>query len=356
MENVSSEKTSSSHVLRTPVWLTVVRGFQVFLSLVILGLAGSLMHDLYLDEFGLAVATSIITWIIIFYAITTEKITAWHQAYHVVAVLSLEAFLVILWLATFAAAAARRATFSVPANLTYCFDDGSLVSSKTCLRKRALLEKRAYLFKSGQAMFSAIAGLGALVWLLFIATFVYTLVMFLRGRKEGRFPMGSVSSGTHTSTSQDASVMMTQQQQQPPPQQKQEHHHQQPEHHHQQPVQAQPIQPQQTGDHSSTPMTQQPPHGYQPVQSPYQQQSAYQPPQNHPGHLVYQNQYAESPDQQYPSGSTAGFQHHVYPAGSELSGTPSPHPHHSSPPPTSPSSPPTQQYYPQELGNSPQQI
>ncbi|KAG5992208.1 hypothetical protein E4U54_003716, partial [Claviceps lovelessii] len=57
MDNPTPDKPSASHVLHTPVWFTVVRGFQVFLSLVVLGLAGTLMHDLYLDEFGLAVAT-----------------------------------------------------------------------------------------------------------------------------------------------------------------------------------------------------------------------------------------------------------------------------------------------------------
>ncbi|KAG5915342.1 hypothetical protein E4U53_004496, partial [Claviceps sorghi] len=160
---VPSEKPPSSHVLDTPIWLTVVRGFQIFLSLVVLALAGTMMHDLYLDEFGLAVATSIMTWIIVFYALSTEKITAWHKAYHVVAVLALEAFLVILWLTTFAAAAARRATFSQPAYVSGCYDDGSLINSKTCARKRALLGKRAILFRSGQVMFSAMAGVGALV-------------------------------------------------------------------------------------------------------------------------------------------------------------------------------------------------
>jgi hypothetical protein len=44
------------HVLKTPIWVLVVRGFQIFISLVIVGLAGRLMHDAYLDEEGLALA------------------------------------------------------------------------------------------------------------------------------------------------------------------------------------------------------------------------------------------------------------------------------------------------------------
>lgn len=52
-----AEKTSTSHVLQTPIWMVIIRGFQFLLSLIIVGLAGRLMHDLYLDEFGLSVAT-----------------------------------------------------------------------------------------------------------------------------------------------------------------------------------------------------------------------------------------------------------------------------------------------------------
>ncbi|KAG6019782.1 hypothetical protein E4U41_003108 [Claviceps citrina] len=316
MENTAAatEKHSPSHhVLKTPVWVTVVRGFQVFFSLVILALAGTLMHDLYLDEFGFAVATSILTWVIVFYAITTEKITSWQKAYHVVAVLALEAFLVVLWLATFAAAAARRATFVVPVSVSSCYDDGSAINSKTCAWKRALeLERRDILFKSGKAMFSAIAGLGALVWLLSIATFVYTLVMFLRGRKEGRFPIGyGVSDGTEPTyqmgpkTEQTAPMMATQQQQQKQQQQ-------------------QPIQPQHTSDYQPTPVSQHSP------QSPYQQHqqhSAFQTPQDQ---SVYNTQY---PQQYQPE---SGYQHHVY-QGSAQSGTHQPAQQHSSPPPTTPS-------------------
>ncbi len=47
----------SGHVLKTPLWMTAIRGLIVLLSIVILGMAGSLIHGAYLDEFGLAVAT-----------------------------------------------------------------------------------------------------------------------------------------------------------------------------------------------------------------------------------------------------------------------------------------------------------
>ncbi|KAG6101911.1 hypothetical protein E4U30_000687 [Claviceps sp. LM220 group G6] len=400
METTASSRPSSSHVLHTPIWVTIVRALQILISLVILGLAGRLMHDLYLDEFGLAVATSVLTWIIVLYFLLTEKISSWHKAYHVVAVLALEAFLVVLWLATFAAAAARRASFKVQASTSYCYDDGSYINSLYCFRKRAL-EKRAVLFKSGQDMFSAIAGLGALVWLLFIATFVYTLVMFLRGRKEGRFSMGSASasSGGHGSTypmepktEQTAPVVMQQQQQQEQQQYQQpiqQHqpiqHHQsdqlqqpiqhQPIQHHQphqhqpiqhQPIQHQPIQhkpvPSQSNQHqpaqpqtdnyqSTLPSQQSPQNDLSPTQSPHQQYAASQPPQ---GHQAYHEQPLR---QVHPESSVP---HHVV-QGSEPSGTSPSHQHHHhhqhspSPPSTGPS-PRVQDYHVQELGNTSHQL
>ncbi|KAG6315842.1 hypothetical protein E4U22_007557 [Claviceps purpurea] len=335
MDTTASSRTSSSHVLHTPIWVTIVRALQILISLVILGLAGRLMHDLYLDEFGLAVATSVLTWIIVFYFLLTEKISSWQKAYHVVAVLALEAFLVVLWLATFAAAAARRASFKVQASTSYCYDDGSYINSLTCFWKRAL-EKRAVLFKSGQDMFSAIAGLGALVWLLFIATFVYTLVMFLRGRKEGRFPMGSASasSGGHGSTypmepktEQTAPVVMQQQQQQEqqqyqqPIQHHQTHQHQQPIQHHQpipsqQPIQHQPIQHhephhyQQPIQHHQTHQHQQPiqhqpiqhdqPHRHQPIQHKPVPNQSNQHQQHQPAQPQTDNYQSTLPSQQPP--------------------------------------------------------
>ena len=44
------------HILVTPIWVFVVRIFQILISLVILALAARLMHDAYLDEEGLALA------------------------------------------------------------------------------------------------------------------------------------------------------------------------------------------------------------------------------------------------------------------------------------------------------------
>jgi len=149
----------SEHVLKTPIWITVIRGFQFLISLIIVGLAGRMMHDAYMDEHGLALATSLITWVVIAYVVLTEKIPPMHTAYHIIAVLALDGFLVIMWLATFAAVAAKRAAYIYDVDVDSCYSDGSLIDSKTCFTKRSVI-----LFESGLAMMAAIAGLGALVW------------------------------------------------------------------------------------------------------------------------------------------------------------------------------------------------
>lgn len=71
----------------------------------------------------------------------------------------------ILWLATFAATAARRAKFVEQVNVSGCFNDGSMVSSNHCFVDKRSIDKRAVLlFKLGQDLMAAIAGLGALLW------------------------------------------------------------------------------------------------------------------------------------------------------------------------------------------------
>lgn len=102
---------------------------------------------------------AVITWVVVAYILITEKIRACYEAYHILAVVILDGLMMVLWLATFAAVAAKRAEFTVNVSVDGCFDDGSSFNSKTCFRKRSII-----LFKSGADMLSAIAGLGALVW------------------------------------------------------------------------------------------------------------------------------------------------------------------------------------------------
>ncbi|KAL7790062.1 G-protein coupled receptor protein [Trichoderma ceciliae] len=269
-------ENEGGHVLVSPLWVFICRIFQVLLSLIILALAARLMHDAYLDEEGLALAIAIITWVVSLYAILAEKLPVLHHLYHVVAVIVLDGVMMILWLATFAAVAARRAKFVFNVTVDGCFDSGSLFNSKTCFKKRNVI-----LFKSGGDMLAAIAGLGALVWLLFIATFAWTLYSFLTGRKNGRFLFDNETATTQTfamEPKQDQKIQQQQQQTLIQP-----------------PATAQPND--QYPSQGQYPQGQYPPQTtspYPPAQSPYQQQTAYSPPPQD-----QQAAYGQYPPQQY---------------------------------------------------------
>ncbi|CAI6090464.1 hypothetical protein V2G26_005989 [Clonostachys chloroleuca] len=301
-------------ILETPIWLLGARIAQAVLALIIMAMAGVLMHGAYLDVHGLCVATGLFTWIVVAYNILSEKLPALHKIYNVIAVIALDGFMMILWLATFAATAAKRASFIYNVNVNSCYNDGSLINSTTCA-KRSLVTRATLLFKSGQAMMSANAGLGALVWLLFIATFTWTMVFFFKGRKEGRFLFD---------TEAPALQMETKNQPQAASQV------------HPVPVQ-QPLQPQQTG-------------GYE--KNDFQtQQTAYQPPASYPP----QGQYPQQPyqpavsPQPTPSPAPAGYpaqelygqqpqQGYYPPQSSELSAAEGQNPYYPA------QSPPPQQY------------
>ncbi|KAL2675623.1 hypothetical protein Neosp_011813 [[Neocosmospora] mangrovei] len=274
-----TEKPQGDHVLQTPLWIMIIRGFQFLISLIIVGLCGRMIHDAYLDEEGFSLAVSVLTWLAVAYVVFTEKIPSLRGAYHILAVLIVDGLLIILWLAAWAATASRRSKYVVPVTVGDCYDDGSVVNSKSCdvVFKRAIHTKRdVILTKIGLAMLSSIAGLGALVWVLFIATFVWTLLMFLRGRKEGRFAVGTSGTGTPTDNYQMENKISEAQPMNAPPQQfqgqPQPQQFQQPAPNGQFAPQQQPqFSPQPT----PAPAYQQPP--YQQPQSPYQQQGAYPP-------------------------------------------------------------------------------
>ncbi|KAM0197822.1 hypothetical protein ACHAPQ_006073 [Fusarium lateritium] len=331
------EKPAGDHVLKTPLWIIIIRGFQFLISLVVLGLCARLMHDATLDEEAFSLAVAIITWIVIAYAVLTEKITSFRSAYHIIAVLCLDGLMVILWLAAWAATAAQRAKYVVPVNTYGCYDDGSLKDSKTCNIFKRDDDDNVILFKTGLAMLAAVAGLGALVWILFIVTFVWTLIMFLRGRKEGRFAVDTSASATPSNNYQmENKVSEAQPMTQPQPQQGQAvpQYQQQPA-----PGQFAPQQQQQQYPPQNAPSP------YQPAQSPYQQQGAYPPPQAAPyspqeqQFQGQQNYGQHTPQQQYQQPPQQQYQQPPQTYGSELSG--------STPPPPATSPPPHQPYPPQ---------
>lgn len=109
---------------------------------------------------------TVFTWIVVGYVLVTEKVPSANAAYNIWAVLALDLFLAILWLASCGANAALRARFKYDVNVQ-CYNDGSMVNSNHCFEvKRAAghAKRDAVASDEGLAMMSAIAGLSALVW------------------------------------------------------------------------------------------------------------------------------------------------------------------------------------------------
>ncbi|KAM7208305.1 hypothetical protein V8F20_001283 [Naviculisporaceae sp. PSN 640] len=159
-------------MVHTPVWHVVLRGFQVFFAFVIVVMAGVLIHGHSMDANAFALVCGLFTWIIVTYALVTEKVAGAHKGYNIWAILSLDLFIAIFWLASMGANAALRATFTEKVSVS-CYNDGSAISSNKCTYNNKVKKRAAVADDVGLALMSAIAGLSALNWLLFIATLVF---------------------------------------------------------------------------------------------------------------------------------------------------------------------------------------
>ncbi|KAL0935675.1 uncharacterized protein CTRU02_210267 [Colletotrichum truncatum] len=328
----SSGSLSQPPVITTPAWIVAIRAFQFVLAIIILGLSGAIIHWVYMDELGLSLAMSLFTWIIVLYALLTEKIVNFRKAYQLYAVLALDLFMCILWLSTMGATAARRATFVVPVTAS-CSSDGSAVNSGRC----TVFKRYIVMGKGALAMLAAIAGLSALQLILFIVTFVWTLVVFLKWRKTGA-PAASAaaSSGEIQLESKQQlyspSVDTTVNQQQQYQQNQQQYQQPQPQHQQHQQQQEQQYQQYQQHEHQHQ-QQQQPPYTtqttqhYQESSSPAQQQ--FQQQHTGGGGGEYTQVYHSSPPPQQQ-------QHHQYTSTQQFTS------HHYHPSPVSGSPPPTQ--------------
>lgn len=120
---------------------------------------------------------AIFTWIIVAYNIVTVRVPKFNEFYHIIAILALDAFMIIMWLATWARAADVAAALGAASRYYSIFERS--------------LETRALSWTAYKGIYGALAGLGALMWLSWIGTFVFTLMAYLKGKKEGRFPLNN---------------------------------------------------------------------------------------------------------------------------------------------------------------------
>ncbi|KAL7626453.1 hypothetical protein AAE478_003225 [Parahypoxylon ruwenzoriense] len=160
-------------IISTPKWFIALRVFQIVIALIIVALTGWWIHGLYYDELGFVIVCGVFTWIIAIYALLAEKVLSCRRAYNTWAILALDLLMIIFWLAAMGATANRRGQFTVPVTAT-CVSDGSAINSGHCT-----VWKRAGVASLGALdILSSIAGLSALVMLLFVATFAYVCHYF----------------------------------------------------------------------------------------------------------------------------------------------------------------------------------
>lgn len=176
----------TSAVLALPKWVMIVRGFQLFFSLVVLGISAYGVYWIAFNSWGFAIFTSLATIIIVLYGILTNRITAWHSGYNYWAVLALDIFGVVFWLASMGALAATRAAFIFPTTISGCGHSGD-IGGGYCFKRRQLesLNKRdAYVASYGYLnLMSGAAGVSAINFILFVVTLVMVSVALHRQRK-----------------------------------------------------------------------------------------------------------------------------------------------------------------------------
>lgn len=114
----------------------------------------------------------VLSWVGLAYILLTEKVASLRSAYIVYAVLAVDLFLTIMWLATMGATAHMRAAFKYTANISGCYDDGSLIDSMTCFK----LRKRGFVAGPvGLAEMTTVACISALNLYVFLSFFLVHL-------------------------------------------------------------------------------------------------------------------------------------------------------------------------------------
>jgi len=157
-------RTDVAHIPYQPLWLLIVRGFQLLLALLIMALsayAGS-GYVIFYGGYGIGIFSFIWTLLFICYI---EISTFWYPiAYNKYAHLVLECLSVIFWLSTFASLAVIAAAWD------WCYG--------------GYCYKRSYDYNGPANATKAAAALGAIEWALFCGTLI-TYGIYLHRHRRG---------------------------------------------------------------------------------------------------------------------------------------------------------------------------
>ncbi|OTA60666.1 hypothetical protein K449DRAFT_383407 [Hypoxylon sp. EC38] len=173
MEDAAGANRRGETVIPTPTWFIAFRVLQIVFALINIGLTGWWITALYYDELGFVIVCSLFTWIVAVYALLAEKVVSCRRSYNTWAILSLDALMIIFWLAAMAATANRRGTFNISASAS-CVSDGSAINSGHCV----VYTKRDFASNTALGVLSGIAGISAIIMLLFVVTFAYVCHYF----------------------------------------------------------------------------------------------------------------------------------------------------------------------------------
>ncbi|KAM0740363.1 hypothetical protein ACQRIT_005547 [Beauveria bassiana] len=274
---MDSRAVNPQKTLVTPLWVFGIRIAQVVLSIVILGMAAAWTDYALFDAPSLAIAAAVFTWVVVAYILVTERIPVANAFYTIYAVIALDAFMCIIWLSAWALNAARRAELGNVGGRRggrgrFCYEG-------ICYDyKKRSIERRAMTWQTLSGLLAGVAALGAIVWVLFIVTLVWTIMNFLKGRKDGRYTLGSSSTAAAGHNMEEQKV-----QGQQPPQPPQSQQPQQPQ---------QYVQPEYNGQQQQAyPQYPQPP---------VEVQTQYQAPQVDTQYQQPQQQHLHDPSQTTP--------------------------------------------------------
>ncbi|TVY32472.1 hypothetical protein LSUB1_G007870 [Lachnellula subtilissima] len=162
------------NVIVVPKWIIILRGIQILLAVIILGISAYGTYWIHFNSWAFAIFTSLVTILIVLYNILTTHTAALKTAYNQWAILGADCVGVIFWLSAMASLAATRATFVIPTTINECVNDGSGGVCDRRIRRDLHLnnvQKREFVATYGYLnLMSAAAGLAAVEMLLITST------------------------------------------------------------------------------------------------------------------------------------------------------------------------------------------
>ncbi|CAG8971340.1 hypothetical protein HYALB_00005958 [Hymenoscyphus albidus] len=176
----------SSHILPLPLLVTILRGLQLLIGIILLGLSAWGISGLSFDGASLSLFTAIITLIIGVYNIVSFYSVK--AAYNYWASLALDILAIVFWITSMGLMASFVSSFSTYSGYSGCYYG-------FCY-KRDLHPRTIYATDTWIAAMKAVAGLAGLEVILFTTTLIFTSIFLHKHRAAGGHSMPSKANTT----------------------------------------------------------------------------------------------------------------------------------------------------------------